>query len=100
MAGVNYPITGAPKQATVPADGKFVLTPIVCIYCKRILTSQGSVPLRLEVRDLQNNYPDQWNLYLLGLQAFYQLDETSDLSYYGIAGNIVILFTGRGTDIK
>jgi tyrosinase len=44
------------------------------------------VPLRLEVRDLQQNYPDQWNLYLLGLQAFYQVDETSDLSYYGIAG--------------
>jgi hypothetical protein len=51
-----------------------------------LLTSKGSVPLRLEVRDLQQNYPDQWNLYLLGLQAFYKLDETSDLSYYGIAG--------------
>lgn len=51
-----------------------------------VLTAKGSLPLRLEVRDLQQNYPDQWNLYLLGLQAFHQLDETSDLSYYGIAG--------------
>lgn len=42
--------------------------------------------MRLEVRDLQQNYPDQWNLYLLGLQAFYQLNETTDLSFYGIAG--------------
>ncbi|TAQ88827.1 hypothetical protein B7494_g2828 [Chlorociboria aeruginascens] len=46
----------------------------------------GSVSLRIEIRDLQNNYPDQWNLYLLALDAFYKLDEKSDLSFYGIAG--------------
>lgn len=66
MSAANYPITGPPLPSVAPTN--------------------GSVPLRLEVRDLQQNYPDQWNLYLLGLQAFYQLDETSDLSYYGIAG--------------
>jgi tyrosinase len=50
------------------------------------LTSVGSVPLRLELRDLEQNQPDQWNLYLLSLDAFKKLDETQDLSYYGIAG--------------
>jgi hypothetical protein len=49
------------------------------------LTFSGSVPLRLELRTLQQN-ADQWNLYLLGLDAFKKTDETSDLSYYGICG--------------
>jgi tyrosinase len=42
----------------------------------------------LEVRTLQSQFPDQWNLYLLGLQAWYQQDETSDLSFYGVAGKL------------
>jgi tyrosinase len=54
-------------------------------YSTHSLTLQGSVPIRLEIRDLQKN-TDQWNLYLLGLTAFKNVDETSDLSYYGIAG--------------
>ncbi|PQE33295.1 tyrosinase precursor protein [Rutstroemia sp. NJR-2017a WRK4] len=66
MAAVNYPVTGPPKLSPAPAD--------------------GSVPLRLEIRDLQRNHPDQWTLYILGIQAFQQLDEKTDLSYYGIAG--------------
>ncbi|KUJ14577.1 tyrosinase precursor [Mollisia scopiformis] len=65
MAAVNYPITGPPMPFPAPADGSF--------------------PIRIEIRDLQKN-ADQWNLYLLGLDAFKSLDETSDLSYYGIAG--------------
>ncbi|KAE8445423.1 hypothetical protein EG329_013436 [Mollisiaceae sp. DMI_Dod_QoI] len=65
MAAVNHPITGPPKPSPAPAD--------------------GSLPLRIEIRDLQKN-ADQWNLYLLGLDAFKKLDEKSDLSYYGIAG--------------
>jgi tyrosinase len=65
MSSINYPIIGAPKPSPAPAD--------------------GSVPLRLELRTLQQN-ADQWNLYLLGLDAFKKTDETSDLSYYGICG--------------
>lgn len=42
--------------------------------------------MRIEIRDLQANNPDQWNLYLLALDAFKKTDERSDLSYYGIAG--------------
>ncbi|TEY36383.1 hypothetical protein BOTCAL_0554g00040 [Botryotinia calthae] len=66
IPALNYPITGPPKPSPAPAD--------------------GSVPLRREIRDLQHNFPDQWTLYILGLQAFQQLDEKSDLSWYGIAG--------------
>ncbi|QSZ31852.1 hypothetical protein DSL72_001421 [Monilinia vaccinii-corymbosi] len=66
ITAFNYPITGPPKPSPAPAD--------------------GSVPLRREIRDLQRNFPDQWTLYILGLQAFQQLDEKDDLSYYGICG--------------
>jgi len=41
---------------------------------------------RLEMRDLQANRPDQWNLYLLGLRRFMQTDQSNKLSYYNIAG--------------
>ncbi|KAI9050620.1 hypothetical protein LZ554_005779 [Drepanopeziza brunnea f. sp. 'monogermtubi'] len=65
MAAINFPVIGPPKPSPAPAD--------------------GSVPVRLEIRQLQKN-AKQWNLYLLGLEAFKNLDETKDLSYYGIAG--------------
>jgi tyrosinase len=83
MSAANYPITGPPPPSVAPADGKKLCE----IHSRHTLTTSGSVPLRLEVRDLQQRFPDQWNLYLLGLEAFYKLDETSDLSFYGIAGN-------------
>jgi tyrosinase len=53
------------------------------------LTSAGSVPLRLEIRQLQQN-ADQWNLYLLGLDAFKKIDEKSELLYYGVCGKLHI----------
>ncbi|KAH8787772.1 common central domain of tyrosinase-domain-containing protein [Hyaloscypha finlandica] len=65
MSAINYPVVGAPKPSPAPVD--------------------GSVPLRLEIRQLQQN-ADQWNLYILGLDAFKKMDETSDLSYYGVCG--------------
>jgi len=45
----------------------------------------GSVPLRLEIRDLQKN-PDLWNLYLLGLARLQQSDQGELLSYYQLSG--------------
>jgi tyrosinase len=41
--------------------------------------------MRREVRDLKDNHPDQWNLYLLGLDALQQADQNDPLSYYGLA---------------
>jgi tyrosinase len=46
----------------------------------------GPVPVRREIRDLQSNYPDIWNLYLLGLDAFQKMNENDLTSYYQIAG--------------
>ncbi|KAK0657015.1 common central domain of tyrosinase-domain-containing protein [Cercophora newfieldiana] len=46
----------------------------------------GAVPLRREIRDLQRNFPDQFNLYVLGLQHLQSLDEQQLASYYQVAG--------------
>ncbi|KAK1757866.1 hypothetical protein QBC47DRAFT_319522 [Echria macrotheca] len=64
MSGGNIAITGVP---TTPGAG-------------------GSVPIRREIRDLQRNFPDQFNLYVLGLQNLQSLDESQLQSYYQIAG--------------
>jgi tyrosinase len=54
--------------------------------------------LRIEIRDLQANNPDQWNLYLLALDAFKKTDEKSDLSYYGIAGKTQLSYLPTSSD--
>jgi len=41
--------------------------------------------LRLNIYDLKAN-KDLWNLYMLGLQSFYDAPQRDDLSYYEIAG--------------
>ncbi|KAF1842823.1 Di-copper centre-containing protein [Cucurbitaria berberidis CBS 394.84] len=46
----------------------------------------GNVFVRREVRDLKENYPDQWNLYLLGLEALHWTDQSDPYSFYGLAG--------------
>ena len=48
--------------------------------------SNGPVPLRREIRSLQKDFPDHWNLYILGLEDFQAVDENDPLSYYQIAG--------------
>ncbi|KAK0624826.1 hypothetical protein B0T17DRAFT_531175 [Bombardia bombarda] len=46
----------------------------------------GIRPLRREVRDLQRNFPDQFDLYILGLQNLQGLNEAQLTSYYQLAG--------------
>ncbi|KAF2187121.1 Di-copper centre-containing protein [Zopfia rhizophila CBS 207.26] len=46
----------------------------------------GSVPVRREIHDLKASYPDQWNVYILGLRAFQLADQTDPKSFYQIAG--------------
>lgn len=55
------------------------------VYGCWIDTPLGNVPVRREIRDLQNNYPDQWSLYLQGLEALHWSDQNDPLSLYGIA---------------
>jgi tyrosinase len=50
------------------------------------LTSLGHVYVRQEIRDLKNNHPDQWALYILGLRKFYNSNQSNPLSLYEIAG--------------
>jgi tyrosinase len=45
----------------------------------------GSVPLRLEIRELQKN-ADLWNLYMLGLDRLQRVNQSNLLSYYQLAG--------------
>ncbi|KAK0671041.1 hypothetical protein QBC41DRAFT_335569 [Cercophora samala] len=48
--------------------------------------SDGSFPLRRELRDLQRKYPDHFNLLVLALKDFQALNESVQTSYYQIAG--------------
>jgi hypothetical protein len=41
--------------------------------------------MRREIRDMMNNYPEQWVLYLLGLSSLQWLDQNDPLSYYSLA---------------
>ncbi len=82
MSG-NVQITGAPT--TPGPDGSSALT-----NSRRTPVTHshliGSIPIRREIRDLQTNSPDQFNLFLLGLREFQGVDENQLLSYYQIAG--------------
>lgn len=49
-------------------------------------TLPGNVYSRREVRDLKDNFPDQWNLYLLGLDSLQKVDQYDPYSYYSLAG--------------
>jgi hypothetical protein len=46
----------------------------------------GQALPRLEIRDLQNNYPDQFNVLILAWQSMQAMDQSDFLSYFGIAG--------------
>lgn len=48
-------------------------------------TANGSIPLRIEVRALQN-HTDAWTLFILALDWMQFEDQTDPLSWYGIAG--------------
>jgi tyrosinase len=46
----------------------------------------GALPIRREIRDLEKNYPLEWNLLLLGLNSFQDISEDDQLSFYQISG--------------
>lgn len=50
----------------------------------------SSIQPRLEVRDLERNHPDQWNVFLLGLQRFQSVSQDDKLSYFQIAGKMSV----------
>lgn len=49
------------------------------------LAANGSIPLRLEIRDVQaDKY--KWDLYVLALSMFQSVSQDDPLSYYQVAG--------------
>lgn len=46
----------------------------------------GQVQPRREIRDLQNQYPDQFNVLLLGLSSMQSKNQSDLLSYFQLAG--------------
>lgn len=49
------------------------------------LTQNGSVPIRREIRDLQQD-ADQWVLYILALDMMQYTDQSDESSWYSILG--------------
>lgn len=41
---------------------------------------------RLEIRELEKNHPDEWNVYLLGLWRLQHVEQDDKLSYFKISG--------------
>lgn len=52
------------------------------------VTGNGVQP-RLELRTMQQQYPDMFNVFLLGLARFKAMSQSDPLSYYQIAGTLV-----------
>ncbi|USP76847.1 uncharacterized protein yc1106_04121 [Curvularia clavata] len=44
----------------------------------------GNIYARHEIRDLKDNYPDQWSLYMFALARLQQADQSDPYSFYGI----------------
>lgn len=51
------------------------------------LNQNGSVPLRLEIRDLRMD-PYKWDLYILALNMFQHVSQDNPTSWYQIAGKL------------
>lgn len=63
------------RQSSANSSGYTVVTGI---------QGTGTQP-RLEIRQLEKN-PDQWNIYLLGMNRFMRSNQSEKLSYYQVAG--------------
>lgn len=46
----------------------------------------NGVQVRMELRTMQQQHPDMFNVYLLGLRSFMEAVQTDPESYYQIAG--------------
>lgn len=54
------------------------------------LNQNGSVPVRHEIRDLQQD-PDRWVLYILALDMMQYTDQSDESSWYSITGGSYLL---------
>ena len=65
----------AQHQRRQASNGTFVVTGV----------AGAGVHPRLELREMQQD-ADLWNLYILGLRRFYDVDQDDKLSFYQISG--------------
>jgi tyrosinase len=63
-----------------------------------MLTALGALPLRREIRDLEANFPDQFNLFVLAMRQLQKKSKDDPLSYYQIAGETGLGSGGRERD--
>jgi hypothetical protein len=66
-------------------------SPIIVTGVHSGVAPNGSVPLRLEVRELEKN-ADQWTLYLLALDKWEYTNQSDLLSWYSVAGELYLPF--------
>lgn len=59
----------------------------------------GQILPRLEIRDLQNSYPDQFNILILAWQSMQAMDQSDFLSYFQIAG-ASLRCCSKGSDMR
>ncbi|KAG9672204.1 Di-copper centre-containing protein, partial [Aureobasidium melanogenum] len=69
-------LMNAERLETRQSTGKIPVTGV---------TGNG-IQVRMELRTMQQQYPDMFNVFLLGLRSFMQMDQSDPLSYYQIAG--------------
>lgn len=65
------------RRAKRQTSGPWVLTSLA--------DSDSDLPLRQEIRDLEND-TDQWTLYILGLSMMQYTNQSDPISWYGITG--------------
>ncbi|KEQ72123.1 Di-copper centre-containing protein [Aureobasidium namibiae CBS 147.97] len=76
MINIDGDLVDAGRLEARQSGGKIPVTGV---------TGNGVQP-RMELRVMQQQYPDMFNVFLLGLRSFMQVSQSDPLSYYQIAG--------------
>lgn len=80
LVNTNGNLMNAERLETRQSTGKIPVTGV---------TGNG-IQVRMELRTMQQQYPDMFNVFLLGLRSFMQMDQSDPLSYYQIAGMYIL----------
>ncbi|KAI4729290.1 Di-copper centre-containing protein [Aureobasidium sp. EXF-10728] len=90
LVNIDGDLMNAERLETRQSTGKIPVTGI---------KGNGIQP-RMELQTMQAQYPDMFNVFLLGLRSFMQMDQSDPLSYYqiaGIHGRPYVPWDGMGT---
>jgi len=80
MINIDGDLVDAGRLEARQSGGKIPVTGV---------TGNGVQP-RMELRVMQQQYPDMFNVFLLGLRSFMQVSQSDPLSYYQIAGMFIL----------